>query len=413
MHDVPDTGWPAVSPRIRELFRRGAEKALDPGREWIERLHAATLSGKLMEPVAHDPVLAENTRRTNVANLLQWTVANVQQPGRRVPVVLSAEALDTARDLVRRGVGEVALDSYRLALVVVWRRWTEICFELTDNVTDLQELLQVSSLSISTFIDDTIAAVSEQMRAERQELPRGTTAERRAVVTQLLEGAAISRARAETQLGYRLSGPHVAVILWSATQAARGRVDAAADAVMCVAGAAHRLTIVASSTALWVWLPVNTQPDAVQLAAALAEFPDIRAATGRPDTNVSGFRRSHLEALTTQRTLTRLNSRQQVGRYEDMRLTALLTADPTTADDFVTDTLGGVVRADREVVETLSVWIQSQCNTARTAQRLFTHRNTVLRRLAHAEELLPRPLSTDLVNVAAALQILRWSGGTR
>src|SRR3712207_5137250 len=77
--------WPDVSPRVRELFRRGAEVALDPNDAWVEELHAAALGGPRMRPVAEDPVLAAATRRVSLAKLLHWAAANAQQPGRRVP----------------------------------------------------------------------------------------------------------------------------------------------------------------------------------------------------------------------------------------------------------------------------------------------------------------------------------------
>ncbi|WP_204367154.1 helix-turn-helix domain-containing protein [Nocardiopsis salina] len=47
-------------------------------------------------------------------------------------------------------------------------------------------------------------------------------------------------------------------------------------------------------------------------------------------------------------------------------------------------------------------------NTSRTAKRLYTHRNTVIRRLSRADELLPQPLSENVVHVAAALELTRW-----
>jgi hypothetical protein len=34
----------------------------------------------------------------------------------------------------------------------------------------------------------------------------------------------------------------------------------------------------------------------------------------------------------------------------------------------------------------------------------------VLRRLARADELLPRPLAENVLGVAAALEVLRWRG---
>ena len=93
----------------------------------------------------------------------------------------------------------------------------EICFEITADPAALRALLDVSALSISTFIEDTVAAVSERMAAEHAELTRGAHAERRAAVTLLLEGAPIARDRAEARLGYGLTGSHTAAIVWSGT----------------------------------------------------------------------------------------------------------------------------------------------------------------------------------------------------
>ncbi|GIF09753.1 hypothetical protein Asi03nite_72910 [Actinoplanes siamensis] len=396
MHNA---AWPPVSARVAELFRRGAEAALEPPADWLEGLHAASLSGDRMRPVADDPVLVAAVRRSNVANLRQWTAANVRQPGVRVPAHLGPEVLDTARDLVRRGLDQRALDSYRTGQAVAWRRWMQICFGLGAGAQELQELLDVSSLSISTFIEDTIAAVSERMEAERAELTRGAHAERRAVVTLLLEGAPIGRARAEAQLGYRLTGPHTAAIVWDA---AADRLEAAAESLMRASGAGHRLTIVAGSAALWLWLPVEAVPDVAD--------PSVRIAIGRPGADVDGFRRSHLDAVLTQRMLTRLTSPRRLARYSDVQLVALLTAEPAQTDEFLADTLGALRHADAETRETVAVYVGEQCSTSRTAQRLFTHRNTVLRRLARADRLLPRPLAENVLGVAAALEVLRWRG---
>ena len=401
--------WPDVSPRARELFRRGAEVALDPRDEWIEELHAAALGGQRMRPVAEDPVLAAATRRVNLANLLHWAAANVQHPGRRVPPNTGPESLETARDLVRRGLDESALDAYRAAQGVAWRRWMEICFELTADPAELRELLDVSALSIATFIEDTVAATSERMRAERDELTRGAHAERRAAVSLLLEGAPISRARAEAQLGYALAGRHTAAVVWSTTGGS-DQLEAVAEAVVQACGAPHRLTVVASAAALWVWLPVGTAPRTADLAAELAGAPDVRVAVGRPGRDVEGFRRSHLDAATTQRMLARLTSPQQVARYEDVQLVALLTSEPTAVDEFLADTLGGLLTADADTRETVLTYVRELGNASRTAARLYTHRNTVLRRLTRADELLPRPLADDVLGVAAALEVLRWRG---
>jgi DNA-binding PucR family transcriptional regulator len=409
-----DKEWPDPSPRLGELIRRGAEIALNPRAAWIEELHSAALSGERMRPIAEDPVLREETKRMSVVNVLHWAAANVQRPGQRVPANVGPEALDSARDLVRRGLDAGALDSYRTAQNVAWRRWMDICFDLTSDPAELRALLDLSSRSISTFLDDTLAAITERMQIERDDLTLGTHAERRAAVTLILQGAPISRARAEAQLGYRLGGPHTAAVLWSGAGTALDDVEETAELVMKSVNASHRLTVVASVASLWIWLPVaeirGTGRSADQLADTLAEHPGVRVALGRPGQGADGFRRSHLEALTTQRMLTRLTSPRQVARFGDVQLVALMTQDPTQADDFVRNTLGALADADAETRETVRTYVREQCNASRTAERLYTHRNTVLRRLARADELLPRPLAEDLVGVAAALDVLYWRG---
>lgn len=403
--------WPRLSRPARELFRRGAETVLNPHDEWIEELHAAALEGDRMRPVREDPVLAEGVRRANLANLLHWAAANVQHPGRRVPANTGADVLEGARDMVRRGLDTGALDAYRRAQGVAWRRWMQICFQLTEDPEVLHELLDVSALSIATFIEDTVAAVSERIASEQAELTRGTHAERRAAVTLLLEGAPISRSRAETQLGYGLTGPHTAAIVWSASGAAASdQLEVAAEAVMRAGGADHRLTVLASAAALWVWLPIRQAPQVPDLAERLAEHPDVRVAVGRPGSDVDGFRRSHLDAAETQRMVARLTSPQQVARYEDVQLAALLTNEPAQADAFLADTLGDLLHADPEIQDAVLTYVRELGNTSRTAERLYTHRNTIIRRLTRADELLPHALTTNPVQIAAALEILRWRG---
>ena len=44
------------------------------------------------------------------------------------------------------------------------------------------------------------------------------------------------------------------------------------------------------------------------------------------------------------------------------------------------------------------------------AARRYTHRNTLVRRLTRADESLPRPLAETSVEVAVALEALRWRG---
>jgi DNA-binding PucR family transcriptional regulator len=52
----------------------------------------------------------------------------------------------------------------------------------------------------------------------------------------------------------------------------------------------------------------------------------------------------------------------------------------------------------------------AQCNASRAARGLYTYRNTLLRQLSRADQLLPQPFGENSVNVAVALDVLHWRG---
>ena len=169
------------------------------------------------------------------------------------------------------------------------------------------------------------------------------------------------------------------------------------------------LSVLASAATRWVWIPGRDGPDPARVAAALEELPGVRIAVGPTAARVEGFRRSHLDALTTQRMVARLGSAQRVASFTDVELIALIMADPERADRFITDTLGEFESASPELHRTVLTFVNEQCNASRAAAKLYAHRNTLLRRLARADEMY-RPLEDTSVRVAVALEALRWRG---
>ena len=402
--------WERPSKRICELIRQGAEVVLSVQAAWLDELDRATLAAD--KSVADDPVLAGAVHRTNRANVLHWAAANVRDPGAPVPANLGREPLAVTREMVRRGLDQSALNIYRVGQNVAWRRWMDIAFELTSDPTELHELLDVSSRSISSFIDATIAGATAQMQLERDELTRGTHAERREVVALILDGAPISRQRAESRLGYSLNQFHTAAVVWSEeAEPDLGQLERAGEALARCAGSGRPLSVIASVASRWVWVAGTNRPDLNALEDDLAQLPGVRIAIGPTATGIEGFRRSHLDALTTQRMLARLHSAQRVASFNDVELVALITQDPEGADQFIKHTLGELESANAELKNTLWTFINEQCNASRAAARLYTHRNTLLRRISRAEQLLPRPLGQTSVHVAVALEALHWRGG--
>ncbi|MCV7144394.1 PucR family transcriptional regulator [Mycobacterium riyadhense] len=397
------------SPRVRELIREGARISLNPSNEWLDKLDHATVA--ISPAIANDPVLAKVVRRANRAHLVHWATANMRDPGAPVPANLGSEPLSMARDLVRRGLDVLALDIYRVGEYIAWRRWMQIAFDLTSDPQELREMLDVSAQSINEYLAATREGIAAHVQLEHDELTRGSHAERLEVVGLIVDGAPISGERAEARLGYRLGQTHTAAVIWSDDlDGDHSYLDQAADAFSHAVGSAQQLIVMASAATRWVWLAdaAGIDPDEVQ--QTLVRLPKARIAIGTTAPGLEGFRRSHLDALTTQRTLARLESHQQVAFFADVKLVSLITQNPQAADEFITSTLGEFESASPGMQQALLTFINEQCNASRAAKRLFTHRNTLLRRIESAQRLLPRPLDHTTVHVAVALEALQWRG---
>jgi hypothetical protein len=226
--------------RICELVRRGATVIVNDPQSWLDELDEAVLSAASMKEIADDPVLAAGLRRVIRSNVLHWTAANVRDPGASVPPNLGPEPLSLARDLLRRGLTPLPLRAYRIVQSVFSQRWMSLAFQLTTDTDDLHELLAVSARSIFSFIDDTNAAITSQMQRDREELTRGTHAERRETVELILAGASIGTQRAASRPGYKLDQTHTAAIVWNDLPDADATLlERATEALAGVAGV-HR-----------------------------------------------------------------------------------------------------------------------------------------------------------------------------
>jgi DNA-binding PucR family transcriptional regulator len=408
-----DVHWQLPSPNVRALIQSAAQRLLALPESEIEEIDAVTTAGA--DPaIIRDPALMAAIRRANRANLTHWLEANVHDPGARVPPNLGVATFSIARDLVRRGLDQMSLDAYRTGQNAAWRFWMAAAFSLTTDPGELAELLDVTARSIFDFVDQTIAAIADDIRRERDQLTRGTQAERLEVVTLVLSGAPIAADRASLRLGYELSRIHTAAIIFSdAADPDRSDLEQAAESLARAAGARRPLTVVASASALWTWVSSREALDLAGLRAALSLGSHSRIALGPSLPGVDGFRRSHVDALATQRLLQRVPDDVRLATYDEVGVVTLATHDGQSADEFVRRTLGSLADASVDVREALRVYLREGHNTTRTAQVLFTHRNTVVNRLSRAEQLLPDPLAGRSLQVGLALEINHWLGPRR
>jgi DNA-binding PucR family transcriptional regulator len=291
---------------------------------------------------------------------------------------------------------------------VVQAYWIRTAFSLSADPAVLRQALAAGSESVAGFVDDMVAALSEQLRRERAELARSSHARRFEVVSLLLDSAPITAGHAGTQLGYDLRRRHTAAVLWTdPRQPDQAALAQAAGALGTATSARQVLTVVASSSSMWAWLAAAADTDASAITAATAAHPAVRVAVGPAGTGADGFRRSHFDAVATQRLMSRRPD-LRVARFADVQLVALALADEQRAREFVIRTLGTLADADLELRDTLCVYIGEQFSAARAARALYTHRNTVLNRIQRAERLLPIPLAGHGLEVGVALEIARW-----
>jgi len=405
---VPDAGEP-LSPQAAELVRRIARVFLDEPADLMDQVQAA-VSAAADEPLRSEPVLAAEVAASTRANVLHWAAGIARDPGGRVPANLTPEVLGIAREAFRRGIEQTVYTTYHAGQNVVWAYWMRTAFALSSDPAVLHQALQAGSRSVSAFVDDMVAALSEQLRRERAELARSSHARRFEVVSLILDSAPITTGRASTQLGYDLRRRHAAAVLWTDPRRPdQSALAQAAEALGPAARARQVLTVIASSSSVWAWLAAAADTDAGAIAAATAAHPGVRVAVGPAGSGADGFRRSHFDAVATQRLMSRRPD-LRVARFADVQLVTLAIADEQRAREFVVRTLGKLADADRVLRDTLCAYIGEQFSASRAARALYTHRNTVLSRIQRAERLLPFPLAGHGLEVGVALEIAQWLG---
>ncbi len=402
---MPEAGEP-LSPQAADLIRRVARVFLDEPADLMAEVHAA-VSAAADEPLRSEPVLAAEVAASNRANVLHLAASMLRDPGGRVPANLTPEVLGIAREAFRRGIEQAVYTTYHAGQNAVWAYWMRTAFALSADPAVLRQALAAGSRSVAGFVEDMVAALSEQLRRERADLARGSHARRFEVVSLILDSAPITAGRAGTGLGYDLRGrPHRRRAVDRPRPPGPGRARrhrrGPRPGDRCPAGPDRNRQLL-----LGVGLAGRRRRHRRRRPHRGDRGPPRGPDRGRPGRRgIDGFRRSHFDAVATQRLMSRRPD-LRVARFADVQLAALAIQDEQRARDFVARTLGTLAGADRELRDTLCVYIGEQFSAARA---LYTHRNTVLNRLQRAERLLPFPLAGHGLEVGVALEIAQWLG---
>jgi hypothetical protein len=246
--------------------------------------------------------LLEASVGENVATLLHVIQHDIDVETVHAP----AAAREYARRLAQRGVPIAALlRAYRIGAA----RFQYWCLEELGHSTDNAPLISAAGLRIAGLTAAYIDRVSEELvseyESEKENWLRNLSAARAARVRALLGSGRVDLDSSEAILGYRLRQHHVGVVCWAgeagAVDGVLARLERATAEVARRAGCKGRpVFLPQDESSAWAWLPLGAEdvfPVQVATTFPAAAKTGIRFAFGAVGSGVSGFRRTHQQAL--------------------------------------------------------------------------------------------------------------------
>jgi DNA-binding PucR family transcriptional regulator len=336
-----------------------------------------------------------------------------------------AAAQEYARRLAQRGIPMAALlRAYRIGST----RFQHWCLQELARQTDDAAVVSTAGLRIAETTATYIDRVSEELVAayevEKENWLRNLGVARAARVRTLLQGHRVDVDAAEAILGYRLRQHHVGVVCWVGEEEAGGGALALLErATMELADQAEcrgrPIFLPQDESSAWAWLPLGTRDSfAVPTArgGAARAASGIRFAFGAPGVGVTGFRRTHRQALGAHAVaLAAGPSGRRLTSFTEVAPLALMSSSAELLRAWVIETLGELADDDDQharLRDTLRVFLQENGSFKATAERLILHKNSVQYRIRKAEEALGHPVDDDRLNVQLALLASHWLGAT-
>lgn len=406
------TTWEPLGSAASELVVAAAQKQLRDPVELFESAEQSLLGA--LPVLAADADLASLAQATSRANITRWLVNMTRHPGGPVGRDLTPESLEIGRDIVRRGLDQDVLwTGYRRGQNATWIGWMRTVCTLSTTRPEwtacLSEALDATAHSWFSFIDDILINVEAQISLERDHLRGGGTPLRLETVQLILEGAPITPTRASKRLGYDLKPQHLGYVLWTDGEVGQGSLEKTAIQLARTAEIGRPLILPVSARSLWAWAHAPAPPNMQAMREAVAELRlPINVAVGTRTSGMTGFGVTHRQALDARRLAQRLTPSARFTSYEDIEVVVLTGTDPDRANHFIRQTLGNLMNERPEIRNTMLTYLRHERNATNTAHVLFTHRNTVLNRLARAEKLLPTPSAERPLAVHLALELDHW-----
>jgi DNA-binding PucR family transcriptional regulator len=336
-----------------------------------------------------------------------------------------AAAEEHARRLAQHGVPLPALlRAYRIGSA----RFQDWCLQELGRLINDVSLLSATGLHLAEVTASYIDRISEEVvvayETEKEDWLRNQSATRAARARALLRGEQVDVDSSEAILGYRLRQHHVGVVCWADKPPVGGgvlaRLEAATAEVARLAGCEARpLFLPQDECSAWAWLPVGASRS-IEVPAWTGTEPgpgpqaEVRFAFGTAAAGVTGFRRTHQQAIGAYSVaLAAGNSAQLMTGFGEVAPLALMSGSIELIRGWVIEILGSLAYDDEQnarLRDTLGVFLQENGSFKGTGERLSLHKNTVQYRVHKAEEGLGGPVGDRRLNVELALLATKWLG---
>jgi DNA-binding PucR family transcriptional regulator len=268
--------------------------------------------------------------------------------------------------------------------------------------------------------------VSEELvaayEAEKEDWLRNLSAARAARVRAILQGDRIDVDASEAVLGYRLRQRHVGAVCWVGDREAGGPALARLERVTMemarqAACKGRPFFLPQDESSAWAWLPLGASDSfTIPTMRGVAAEPGIRFAFGAAGTGISGYRRTHQQALAAHAVaLAAGPSGPRTTSFTEVAPLALMASSVELLRPWVHETLGPLADDDDQharLRDTLRVFLQENGSYKATAERLILHKNSVQYRVRKAEEALGHPVDQNRLSVELALLASQWLGAT-
>jgi DNA-binding PucR family transcriptional regulator len=406
--------------RMRDLILRFTENP-----EWLpsvsqditDAIHAE------LADVNADPELRASTYAStdSVLRLIVDLARTGRPPGEAVP---PPAAVDYAREFVRRGLPlDTLLRAYHIGQATFFRRWSTKAHETITDPHELTEAVQLGANWTFDYVEKLSDGLVQRYGEERERWVRSAAAVHAQLIDAVLAGERIDPERASRRLGYELGRHHLAFAAWSDAPHDRGdialaMIERAALQLVSSLGTMVPLLVPRGRLCVAGWIGSRGEDRIVDLEHAhidVRSFPTVLAAFGSPGVGITGFARSHRQALGARRIAQLTQQRAgTVTHYDAVALAALASMDVGEAREFVRAELGQLLADDDQSLRlsaTLRVFLEENMSPSRASRRLGVHEHTITNRIRTAQELLPHPIEQRACELQVALRLIRLAQG--